>query len=171
MIAYHSRQRFSTEKINITGRGGAVYAMLRGSHSSKYGESSSMRKLLTLTFALFVFLTSLVSGTPVSASLKLVQEQDNQSPRVLTTAPLRSRRRRVRRDRPRHRGIRGSFKEAGKSAGRGGKGLGRNMGDGRPVRGGKEFGKGMGGFGKHVGIGTGKIGKRVGKATRRALTP
>jgi hypothetical protein len=129
-----------------------------------------MRKLLTLTFALLFFLTSLVCGEPVSAALKLVQDQDDQSPRVLP-APPRAGRRRVRRDRPRQRGIRGSFKEAGNSAGRGGKSLGQNMGDGRPVRGGKEFGKGMGGFGKHVGIGTGKIGKRVGKATRRALKP
>jgi hypothetical protein len=128
-----------------------------------------MRKLLILTFALLVFLSSSVSGKPVSAAFKMVQDQDNQSPRVLTQR--RARRWHGRGDRPRHRGIRGSFKEAGKSAGRGGKGLGRNMSDGRPVRGGKEFGKGMGGFGKHVGIGTGKIGKRVGKATRRALTP
>jgi len=131
-----------------------------------------MRKLLTLTFALLVFLTSLVYGKPLSASLKMVQDQDNQSqsPRVLTAR--RNRRWRGRGDRPRrHRGIGGSFKEAGMSAGRGGKRLGQNMGDGRPVRGGKEFGKGMGGFGKHVGIGTGKVGKRVGKATRRALTP
>ncbi|HEV7859138.1 MAG TPA: hypothetical protein VGO91_11020 [Pyrinomonadaceae bacterium] len=128
-----------------------------------------MRKLLTMTFALLVFPASFVSGTPLSASLKLDQDQDNQSPRVLT-AP-HSRQRRGRGDRPRHRGIRGSFKEAGNSAGKGGKRLGQDMGDGRPVRGGKEFGKGMGGFGKHVGIGSGKIGKRVGKATRRALTP
>lgn len=128
-----------------------------------------MRKLLTLTFALLFFLTGSAADKPVSAALKLDQDQDNQSPRVLT--PPSSRRRRARRDRPGHRGIGGSFKEAGKSAGRGGKRLGQNMADGRPVRGGKEFGKGMGGFGKHVGMGTGKIGKRVGKATRRALTP
>jgi hypothetical protein len=128
-----------------------------------------MRKLLTQAFALLILLTCLVCGVTASAASKVVQDQDSQNRRVLT--PQRTWRRRGRGDRPGHRGIRGSFKEAGKSAGRGGKRLGRNMADGRPVRGGKEFGKGMGGFGKHAGMGTGKIGKRIGHATKRALTP
>jgi hypothetical protein len=67
--------------------------------------------------------------------------------------------------------------------------LGANVAVGRPVRGGKEFGKGVGGFGKHVGVGTGyagvaagRAGKQVGKgasaaaeatgrAVKRAVTP
>jgi hypothetical protein len=129
-----------------------------------------MRKLLPLTFVLLVLLSGLVWPAPINAASNLFQDQDNQNGRVLTVPGTR-RRRHGRGDRPRHRGIGGSFKEAGKSAGRGGKRLGQNMSDGRPVRGGKEFGKGMGGFGKHVGKGTGKIGKRIGHATKRALTP
>lgn len=131
-----------------------------------------MLKLSTLTLALLLLLPALFSHTraAVASSPDLLQDQENGERRVLTMPGVR-RRRRVRGDRPRRRGIRGHFKEAGKSAGRGGKRLGRNMADGRPVRGGKEFGKGMGGFGKHVGIGTGKIGKRIGKATKRAFTP
>jgi hypothetical protein len=128
-----------------------------------------MRKLLTLTFALLLILAGPIKGTWAAAAFNPVQDQDAPNRRVMTVPGAR--RRRVLGDRPRHRGIRGSFKEAGKSAGGGGKRLGQNMADGRPVRGGKEFGKGMGGFGKHVGMGTGKIGKRVGHATKRALTP
>jgi hypothetical protein len=128
-----------------------------------------MRKLLTLTFALLLILTGPVKAARAAAAFNLVQDEDTQNRRVMTVPGAR--RRRGRGDRPRHRGIRGSFKEAGKSAGRGGKRLGQNMAVGRPVRGGKEFGKGMGGFGKHVGKGTGKIGKRVGHETKRALTP
>ena len=50
---------------------------------------------------------------------------------------------------------------AGKSAGRGGKRLGQNVARGRVARGGKEFGKGMGGFGKHTGKGIGRTMRRV----------
>jgi hypothetical protein len=35
------------------------------------------------------------------------------------------------------------------------------MAQGRPIRAGKEFGKGMGGFGKHFGIGMAKTAKRT----------
>ena len=76
--------------------------------------------------------------------------------------PESGRRRRVRGDRRRgSRGIGGAFKKAGQSAGRGGKRFGVNVAKGRPVRGGKELGKGMGGFGKHTGIGIGRTMKRV----------
>lgn len=127
-----------------------------------------MHRLSALTFALLIALSGLLADTTATAARR-IQDQDSGDRRVITVPGAR--RRRVRGDTPRHRGIRASFKEAGKSAGRGGKRLGQNMADGRPVRGGKEFGKGMGGFGKHVGKGSGKIGKRIGKVTQRALTP
>jgi hypothetical protein len=74
------------------------------------------------------------------------------------------RRRHLRREvrRP-HRGIRHAFKKAGTSAGRGGKLFGKHTARGRPVRGGKHLGKGIGGFGKHTGKGMARIGKRIAK--------
>lgn len=94
----------------------------------------------------------------VSASPLLLRAQDEGEGRRMTV-PHRGRR--VRRDRARRRGIRSAFKKAGKSAGRGGKRFGQNMARGRPVRAGKEFGKGMGGFGKHTGKGIGRTMRRV----------
>jgi hypothetical protein len=67
----------------------------------------------------------------------------------------------VRSERPRRHGLKHSFARSGKSAGRGGKRFGQNMAQGRPMRAGKEFGKGMGGFGKHFGIGMAKTAKRT----------
>ncbi len=136
-----------------------------------------MPRLSTLTLVPLLLLSLLLLPAPFSrtqAAAKPFAFQDQES--GARGRPRRVRRRLHRRyawgDQPRwHRGIGGSFKEAGLSAGRGGKRLGQNMAKGRPARGGKEFGKGMGGFGKHVGLGTGKIGKRVGQATRRAFTP
>jgi hypothetical protein len=89
------------------------------------------------------------------------QTTNTQERRVMSVPGKRHRR--VRADRPRGRGIRTSFKKAGRSAGRGGKRFGKNVGHGRPVRGGKEFGKGMGGFGKHTGKGVARTAKRVAK--------
>lgn len=82
--------------------------------------------------------------------------------------PERGRRRH--RDTP-HRGIGHAYKSGGKSAGRGGKRFARNMWHGKPLKGGKEFGKGMGGFGKGVGKGTGRTGKKVGGTITHAVTP
>jgi hypothetical protein len=45
------------------------------------------------------------------------------------------------------------------------------MARGRPLRAGKEFGKGMGGFGKHTGKGTARTGKKVGQKVKQAVTP
>ena len=73
------------------------------------------------------------------------------------------RRRRVRGDwgRRRHRGIGRAYKQAGLSAGHGGRRFGRHMRHGRPIRAGAAFGRGMGGFGKHFGKGTARVGKRI----------
>ena len=85
------------------------------------------------------------------------------------------RRRHVRGDRRRSKSIGSAYSKAGKGAARGAKGLARNIRHGRVVRGGKEFGKGMGEFGKQTGIGTARVGKKVGKTTgnaiKRAVTP
>ena len=130
----------------------------------------SISTLVSLLLCMLL-VPSLSSSTHASPTVRLFQDQESGSTRARIVRRRRHRRR-VGGDQPRrHRGIGGSFKEAGLSAGRGGKRLGQNMADGRPVRGGKEFGKGMSGFGKHVGKGTGKIGKRVGHVTRRAFTP
>ena len=117
-----------------------------------------MRKLLHALLVL-TFVTSGVIGPLAARALAFVSAQDD-GPRVLTT-PQGTRKRRWRYEGRRHRGIRSSFKRAGKSAGRGGKRLGQNVARGRVLRGGKEFGKGMGGFGKHTGKGVARTMRRV----------
>jgi hypothetical protein len=117
-----------------------------------------MRKLLPALLVL-TFITSGVVG-PLAAEARAAGVGQDEGPRVLTP-PQGPRRRRWRSERRRHRGIRSSFKRAGKSAGRGGKRLGQNVARGRVLRGGKEFGKGMGGFGKHTGKGVSRTMRRV----------
>ncbi|HEY0003778.1 MAG TPA: hypothetical protein VGB17_03120 [Pyrinomonadaceae bacterium] len=126
-----------------------------------------MRKLLLVLLPL-CFAFPLVTTTAFASEHAKAFEQDE---RRVMNVPGARRRRRLRGDRRRRRGIRHAFKQAGLSAGRGGKRLGQNMARGRVARGGKEFGKGMGGFGKHTGKGFGRIGKRIGQTTKRALTP
>jgi hypothetical protein len=110
--------------------------------------------LLALPLASLAFIAS--------ARANSAQDQGNENGRVLHL-PQGQRHRRVRGDRPRRgrHSIRRSFARAGRSAGRGGKRFGQNIGHGRPVRGGKELGKGMGGFGKHTGRGIGRTMRRV----------
>ena len=112
-----------------------------------------------------VLLTAPITSPTIGASVypDLFQTISNQSGREITVPQRRRRhlRREVRRRHRRHRSIRHSFKKAGTSAGRGGKLFGKHMARGRPVRGGKELGKGIGGFGKHTGKGVARIGKRI----------
>jgi hypothetical protein len=91
-----------------------------------------------------------------------LQQSENQSGQVLNVP---NRRRRARGDvhRRKNSGIGGAFSEAGRSAGRGGKRFGKHFARGRPARGGKELGKGMGGFGKNFGKGMARVGKRIAK--------
>ena len=118
-----------------------------------------MRKFSFALFALMLAApVAFHTPTTLARSAAVVQEQE--SPRVLTP-PHRTRKRRWRAEGRRHRGIRSAFKHAGKSAGRGGKRLGQNVARGRVLRGGKEFGKGMGGFGKHTGKGVSRTMRRV----------
>ena len=58
----------------------------------------------------------------------------------------------------------GQMTEGGKEVGKAGTSLGHNVKNGRPVRGGKQFGKHMGYAGRHVGRGTKQ-------AVTKAVTP
>ncbi|HEX8143498.1 MAG TPA: hypothetical protein VF553_12935 [Pyrinomonadaceae bacterium] len=125
-----------------------------------------MRRLFVIVFALlFALPESSQSLVARPLALGVVREQDDQERRVLRM-PQGRRRRRVRNEygRRRGRGIKSAFARAGRGARRGGKRFGQNMARGRPVRAGKELGKGMGTFGKYTG-------KGVARSVRRAVTP
>jgi hypothetical protein len=125
-----------------------------------------MYKRFGLLFVLLAAFAAPVAISPVAASVNRLQ--DNQNKRVLNV-PHRHKRRGT--DRRRHAGIGHAYKNAGKSAGHGGKHFGKDVAHGRPIRGGKHLGKGMGGFGKGVGKGTGRSGRKVGKKIKHAVTP
>jgi len=127
-----------------------------------------MRKIFTVLFVISLILVAPAGGTFV-AHANGPQDQNSNSNKRKLSVPNRGRR--GGRDTRKHRGIGHAYKEAGKSAGRGGKRLGRNVRHGKPVKGGKEFGKGMGGFGKGVGQGTGRAGKKVGTKVKEAVKP
>jgi uncharacterized protein YceK len=132
-----------------------------------------MRKLFVVL--LCVFSALLMSGVSTSVA-RANSDQDQQNTNANTNSNRRKlgvphRRRHSGRDKPKSTGIKHSYGQAGKSAGRGGKRFGKHMRHGRPIRGGKEFGKGMGGFGKGVGKGTAKTGKKVGSKIKHAVTP
>lgn len=123
-----------------------------------------MRKLATALFALSLILPSTFSAARArthAGILKVQEDTDNQNRRALKM-PETNRQRRIRPERRRsNRGIGSAFANAGRGAGRGGKRFGKHMAKGRPVRAGKELGKGMGSFGKNVGKGVGRTAKRV----------
>jgi hypothetical protein len=108
-------------------------------------EVVSMRRLFVIVLALLFVAPQLGQGLGASPFARTVREQDNQDRRVMRV-PDNGRRRRVRGEfrRRRGRGIKSAFA--------------------RPVRAGKELGKGMGTFGKHTG-------KGVARSVRRAVTP
>ena len=119
-----------------------------------------MRQGSIFLFSLLFALQIPGAGFETAASARAVQDEPQQR-RVLTVPDDGRRRRRVRPDRPRGRGIKSAFARAGRGAGRGGKRFGQNMAKGRPVRAGKELGKGMGTFGKYTGKGVARTAKRV----------
>jgi hypothetical protein len=119
-----------------------------------------MRKLFIVLFTLLIALPSANGSFGARRTVNVLQDQDNQERRVMTL-PHTNRRRRIRREGHRRRGIRSAFADAGRGAGRGGKRFGKNIAKGRPIRAGKELGKGMGSFGKNVGKGVGRTAKRV----------
>ena len=63
------------------------------------------------------------------------------------------------------------FKGAGQAIGAGGKGVGHEMKEGKPIAAGKDIGKGLGQGGKDVGQGVGQGGKDVGKGVKKAVSP
>jgi len=140
-------------------------------------ENENMRKLFAVSFLVTLFVTVAVSpsfaaGDALHSVNSNLFAGNAQEERTVLNAPPQARRRRIRGDvRRRHRGIGHAYGRAGRSAARGSKRLATNTVHGRPVRGGKEFGKGMGGFGKHTGIGTARVGKKIGRGFKRAVTP
>ena len=115
----------------------------------------------------FLFLTALLLASPFAYTAYSPHAvasalQEGQDERRVLRVPEDGRRRRVRPERRRRgRGIKSAFGRAGRGAGRGGKRFGQNMAKGRPVRAGKELGKGMGTFGKYTGKGVARTAKRV----------
>ena len=128
-----------------------------------------MRRVSMFVFVMLLALPIAFAGSSLRANTS-VQDQQDQNRRVLRV-PYR--RRRTGRDvaRRKHQGIGHAYKYGGKSAARGGKRFGKNISRGKPVKGGKELGKGMGGFGKGVGKGTGRTGRKVGRKVKHAVTP
>ena len=120
-----------------------------------------MRKVFLLLSGLALALPFAFAGYKPLAGARVLQ--DGQDERRVLSVPNdgQRRRRRIRSERRRSRGIKGAFARAGRGAGRGGKRFGQNMAKGRPVRAGKELGKGMGTFGKYTGKGVGRTAKRV----------
>lgn len=124
-----------------------------------------MRRLLVIVLATLFVLPQLGQSLGARPLAALMRAQDDQGRRVMRVEG-NGRRRRVRGEfrRRKGRGIKSAFARAGRGAGRGGKRFGQNMARGRPVRAGKELGKGMGTFGKHTG-------KGIARSVRRAVTP
>ncbi len=133
-----------------------------------------MRKLLVVLSIIFLAAPVMLRATTqvIASPHPTIQDTQDQ-PRVLTPPANATghHHRRGHGDTRRHHGIGHAYGQAGHSAARGSKRLAHYTVHGRPVRGGKEFGKGMGGFGKHTGIGTARAGKKVGKSIKRAVTP
>jgi len=118
-----------------------------------------MRRVFLLLSAVFLAMPFAYTGQGLTAYGRAFQE--GQDERRVLNVPDNGRRRRVRSERRRGRGIRSAFARAGRGAGRGGKRFGQNIAKGRPVRAGKELGRGMGTFGKYTGKGVGRTAKRV----------
>lgn len=134
-------------------------------------ESNSMRKVSMFLFTILLVLPFAFVGSSLRANASVQDQQNQDQNRRVLRVPYR--RRRTGRDvaRRKHRGIGHAYKHGGKSAGRGGKRFGKNIWRGKPVKGGKELGRGMGGFGKGVGKGTGRTGRKVGRKVKHAVTP
>jgi hypothetical protein len=118
-----------------------------------------MRRVFLLLLGLVLaWPLAFAAYNPVAGARAL---QDGQDERRVLRVPSDGRRRRIRPEGRRGRGIKSAFARAGRGAGRGGKRFGKNMARGRPVRAGKELGKGMGTFGKYTGKGVARTAKRV----------
>jgi hypothetical protein len=120
-----------------------------------------MRKVFLILSAILLAIPFAGTAYNAEARAGVLQDTQEEQQRRVLTVPNNGRRRRVRSERRRGRGIKSAFGRAGRGAGRGGKRFGQNMAKGRPVRAGKELGKGMGTFGKYTGKGVARTTKRV----------
>jgi hypothetical protein len=123
-------------------------------------EGILMRRVFLLLLAVALTWPCAFAAFNPVASARSLQDNGQDERRVLRV-PSNGRRRRVQPEGRRRRGIKNAFGRAGRGAGRGGKRFGQNMARGRPVRAGKELGKGMGTFGKYTGKGIARTSKRV----------
>ncbi len=129
-----------------------------------------MRNVSIFLFAfLFFVLQSAFAGSSLQANANAQDPQNHE--RHVMYVPYRRRRTGSDVARRKHRGIGHAYKQGGTSAGRGGKHFARNISRGKPLKAGKELGKGMGGFGKGVGKGTGRTGRKVGSEVKHTVAP
>ncbi len=126
------------------------------------------RFFVFLLLAVMCLPATFATAKPFGLAPTAMQDGDSQERRTLNVP--RRRRRRVRGEGRRGRGIGSAYSRAGRSAARGASGFGRNIARGKPIVAGRRLGRGMGGFGKHTGIGTARVGKKVGRTTRRVFT-
>ncbi len=98
-----------------------------------------MRRVSMFLFVMSLALPFSFAGSSLGANVNVQDQSPNLGRRVMFV-PYRHRP-------TKHRGIGHPYKDAGKSAGRGGKRFGKDISRGKPPKGGKELGKGMGGFG------------------------
>lgn len=151
--------------------------------SSRFVVVLCLLSMLSLTAEGFALSPARVAEDKGEVSFHV---QDGASERRVLRVPPNGRRRRVvRGDRRRSRGIGAAYARAGREYGRGGKRLGRGAARfgkglyrGRPIVAGRELGRGAGGFGKgvgkgsgHVGVGTARVGKRIGRRAKRLFRP
>ena len=122
-----------------------------------------MKKVSTVLFGLLLAL-SFVSLAPARAQ----ESSQNTQAKHKLHVPQTGHKRHGHEHRRPH-GAKSSYSKAGKSAGHGGKSFGKDVGHGKPIKGGKELGKGVGGAGKDTGKGTAKVGKKVGKGTKKVF--
>lgn len=120
-----------------------------------------MRQAFISLLTFFLALPCSAGGSFNPQLLARAMQDEQNERRVLTIPNNGQRRRRTGYDRKKGRGIKSAFGKAGRGAGRGGKRFGQNMAKGRPVRAGKELGKGMGRFGKYTDKGVARTAKRV----------
>ena len=114
-----------------------------------------MRRLFLLALALLF-----MPGWPESsvATAHDFSLQDNQNTQA-NTSGSEVRKRHKRRRHRRH--IKQSYKQAGQSTAEGGRGFGRNIKHGKPIKAGKVFGRNMKTAGQNVGQGSKQVGDTV----------
>ena len=131
-----------------------------------------MQKLSTALFRSLIAGSVLITGTTFSlaadAGSRLPKDEGRQPAISLMASPHGAAP--IKRHRRRH-GAKHAYGQAGKNYGRGGKRFAKNIRHGKPVKGGKELGKGVGHGSKNVGQGTARVTKKVAHKVKHAVTP